>query len=407
MATGPRLAHNAFLGEYTRRSKVAEGFPLDEYTFANVGIHGFRGLKRLRLKDLGLINILVGENNSGKTSVLEAIAILSRALEPDEWLWMARRRDFGLLDETRIQSLRWCFAHAAELSDPDILFEGACEITCDGRFPVRRLTVRYQDLEGQPRYDAAGSPRKRGLNEENGDDLTPRRGARLTHELEFDPERPIVSDQRASCSLEVWEDQPVKAGRPSAKQGLVQCETLTPYAYQINRTQVRLVSRRTFSRREDQLLELVRIFDPEVERIEILSLRGLRPSIYLRHERLGSAPLSAFGDGLRRVMLLANVLLSLREGSLLLLDEIEAGIHVSALKRVYGWLERAARKRGVQVVATTHSLEALDAIALSIAGPPEDLVTYHLEQTDSETKARRVDGELLLRLRLERGLDVR
>lgn len=72
-----------------------------------------------------------------------------------------------------------------------------------------------------------------------------------------------------------------------------------------------------------------------------------------------------------------------------------------------GWLEGAARERGVQVVAKTHGLEALDAIALSITGPPEDLVTDHLEQAEDDTQVRRVEGESLLRLRLERGLDVR
>lgn len=404
---------------------------MDRFSLDTIEIHGFRGLKRLRLENLGLINILVGENNSGKTSVLEAITILCHPLEPEEWIWVARRRDFGGLFESRIQSLRWCFAQTGQLADPDVFFEGECGMSCEGCYPLRRLTVKYEDIQGGPEpvptrlvgdpevevavEDVQGTTepvptrlaRQRTFFEEDGEDLTPRRGARLTHELEFDPERFPESEQRASCFLDVWEYRWEQAGRPPVKQSLIQCETLTPYSYQINRTQVRLLSRRTLSRHEDQLLELVQVFDPAVEKIEILSLQGLRPSIYLRHKRLGSAPLSVFGDGLRRVMLLANTLLSLREGSLLLLDEIEAGIHVSALQHVYDWLEQVARKRGVQVVATTHSLEALDAMALSISSPPEDLVTYHLEQTESETQVRRIDGELLLRLRRERGLDVR
>ena len=42
------------------------------YSLDNVTIDGFRGLRDLRLDDLGLINVLVGPNNCGKTSVLEA-----------------------------------------------------------------------------------------------------------------------------------------------------------------------------------------------------------------------------------------------------------------------------------------------------------------------------------------------
>jgi hypothetical protein len=46
-------------------------------------------------------------------------------------------------------------------------------------------------------------------------------------------------------------------------------------------------------------------------------------------------------------------------------------------------------------------------MALTETESPEELVTYHLEQTDEETKVKRIDGDLLLRLRQERGLDVR
>ena len=81
----------------------------------NVMIDGFRGLKNFRLDGLGLINVLVGPNDSGKTSVLEALSILCNPLEPSEWMWMVRRRDFGRLDETRIQSLRGASPRADSL----------------------------------------------------------------------------------------------------------------------------------------------------------------------------------------------------------------------------------------------------------------------------------------------------
>ena len=48
---------------------------MSNYSLDSVSINGFRGLKDLRLDGLGLINVVVGKNNSGKTSVLEAISI--------------------------------------------------------------------------------------------------------------------------------------------------------------------------------------------------------------------------------------------------------------------------------------------------------------------------------------------
>lgn len=88
-------------------------------------------------------------------------------------------------------------------------------------------------------------------------------------------------------------------------------------------------------------------------------------------------------------------------------SEVETGIHVRALQKVFAWLSKAARELGIQIVATTHSLEAVDGIVLSNKDLIADVVTYHLDRTETETRAKRIYGDLLLRLRLERGLDVR
>ncbi|NES25231.1 MAG: AAA family ATPase, partial [Symploca sp. SIO3E6] len=39
-------------------------------------IENFRGFKSFELQQLGRVNLLVGVNNSGKTSILEAIQLL-------------------------------------------------------------------------------------------------------------------------------------------------------------------------------------------------------------------------------------------------------------------------------------------------------------------------------------------
>ena len=41
-----------------------------------IEIDGYRGFDRFEMNDLGIVNLLVGGNNSGKTSVLEAIYLL-------------------------------------------------------------------------------------------------------------------------------------------------------------------------------------------------------------------------------------------------------------------------------------------------------------------------------------------
>lgn len=59
----------------------------------NITIHRFRGLRDLTLQDLGEINLLVGVNNSGKTSVLEAISTYCCPLDLLAWLNTAWQRE--------------------------------------------------------------------------------------------------------------------------------------------------------------------------------------------------------------------------------------------------------------------------------------------------------------------------
>jgi AAA domain, putative AbiEii toxin, Type IV TA system/AAA ATPase domain len=376
---------------------------MPEHSLDNVTIDGFRGLRHLRLDGLGRINILVGENNSGKTSVLEALSILCNAFEPYEWVSMVRRRDFGRLDETRIQSLRWCFPQTGQLADPEHVFEGECTMSCDGTVPFKTLRVTYRDIVGDPdpreterRRRGLVAEGKEGEDEEVGD-TEPRRGAEITH---------FVGTLIPNVA-QIWEDAALHVGLPRSFRTPVATETLTPYSYQINRVQVRYHSRYLFGTDRDIVLDLIREFDPEITDLKQASFRGMRPALYLNHKRLGPAPLSIFGDALRRAVLLAGTLLSLKGGGILMIDEIETGIHVKALQRVFRWLTDVARRLNVQVVATTHSLEAVDAMALSAGDSLGDVVTFHLDQTEQETRVKRIDGELLLRLRRERGLDVR
>jgi energy-coupling factor transporter ATP-binding protein EcfA2 len=384
---------------------------MPKYSLDNVTIDGFRGLRKLRLDDLGLFNILVGANNSGKTSVLEALSILCNPLQPFEWISMVRRRDFGQLDETRVQSLRWCFPQNGQLADPETMFEGECTMSCDGRFPLRKLRVTYTDIVGEPDLEKARSQaRLRGMEGEEIADDQPRRGAVIKHFIdpEVSPPRLARVDEEIRIA-QVWEDQPFTTRLPLVEGDWIPTETLTPYSYQINRVQVRSQSRSLFDDHRSLVLDLIRQFDPDVEKIEVASFRGGRPAIYLGHRRLGPAPLSVFGDSLRRAVLLAGTLPTLKDNGILFIDEIEAGIHVRALKRVATWLTKAARDLRVQIVATTHSLEAVDAIALATEDQHQldDLVTFRLEQTEQETRAKRIYGDLLLGIRRDQGWDVR
>ncbi len=94
-------------------------------------------------------------------------------------------------------------------------------------------------------------------------------------------------------------------------------------------------------------------------------------------------------------------------GGVLLIDELETALHVSVLRSVLGLLDWAVREFDVQVFATTHSLEAVDAVLATLPNANDGLVGYHLAIDGESRRANRYTGGLWERLRFERGLDIR
>ncbi len=92
---------------------------------------------------------------------------------------------------------------------------------------------------------------------------------------------------------------------------------------------------------------------------------------------------------------------------MLLIDEIESSLHVTALGTLFSWLVKSCEKLDVQLFATTHSLEAVDAMIQAESENLNVIAGYRLERLEERVEARRLDGQLLFRLREERGLDVR
>jgi AAA15 family ATPase/GTPase len=121
---------------------------------------------------------------------------------------------------------------------------------------------------------------------------------------------------------------------------------------------------------KDETIQLLRHFDPAILDVDFIAPTERRQLISVKHANLGRAPLHTFGDGLRRVFTLATAIPRVRNG-FLLIDELETSIHAKALEKTFEWLIKACIDNNVQLLATTHSLEALDVtteVSLEIDG---------------------------------------
>ena len=392
---------------------------MSSFPFSHVMVDGFRGLRALEVADLRTINLLVGGNNSGKTSVLEAIALMASPVTGREWLEVVRRRDYGRLDESVVMSLRWCFAQKAmELEHEIEDIEFHCQFEAKGAHPLRAMKSVYREFFAEIDPKELEMTRARYLSMRNETIEGPIRTCTIDSSLELISDNfatePIqqlnlLEIPSAARKLKVSELSPIISFRREpvhrGKYG-TNYAALLPYSYQLNNWQVSSRSEQLFQKDNSLLLDLIRQFDEDVLNVEVASFTGYRPAIYIKHRKLGVMPLSVFGDAMRRCLLLATTMTNLGRGGVLLLDEVEVGIHTDALPKVFRWLADAARQLQVQVIATTHSLEVLDALLASDLSE-EELAAYQLTQTEGHTECKRFSGSALKRLRYERGLDIR
>jgi AAA domain len=109
------------------------------YHLTQFDIHQFRGFRNLHLEQLGQVNLLVGMNNSGKTSVLEAISLYCCSTDVTEWLSTVYRRraprSFGPFrpSPSMIEALKWLFPREHSNS------HGNIKMTAQGSFQVREV----------------------------------------------------------------------------------------------------------------------------------------------------------------------------------------------------------------------------------------------------------------------------
>ena len=159
----------------------------------------------------------------------------------------------------------------------------------------------------------------------------------------------------------------------------------------------------------ERFVEVMRLFDSGFVSINSVETeRGMgRKYIVLSKKHKEGLLLNAYGDGMKKAMLLLSAVVRAKEGGILLLDEFETAIHISVMKEVFSWVIRTANELGVQIFMTSHSLEAIEEVLKCIPSMQRDMRMITLVRVDDELKVRNVDGEKAVQLLDEYGLELR
>ena len=128
---------------------------------------------------------------------------------------------------------------------------------------------------------------------------------------------------------------------------------------------------------KEDLKNAMSLILPKIEDIEILTNREGRSYLSAVVSSDTRLPLKDLGGGIVRLFKLYLSLFSARNG-IVLFDEVENGIHYSVLQTLWDRVRLWMDKWNVQVVATTHSAECIDAAIEAFEEKPTDLSIHQL-----------------------------
>jgi hypothetical protein len=340
-------------------------------------LENYRCFPTYRLSSLSRVNLIVGKNNCGKTSVLEAVHLLAAGGDPRVLLGTAVERGEVVVAEdeterpgrTRVWPVVSHFFHGHESG-------AGSSFSIMGHGTVRRHREASLFDSGMPgvvvRIVSGAELPRTGRRFEEREALRP--GLALVIEGEEGPVPiPVTEDGAVRYDLLYpYYGPAVKPDRnvPGASR-FITCESLD--ARQLGELWDTVITEGL----EDEALRAMQILEPDLEGIYFLSSKVAYASaagpagilVATKGSRRRS-PLGSYGDGMRRLLALSISLIRAREGYLCV-DEIDTGLHYSVMADMWRLVIGAARQFGVQVFATTHSFDCVRGLAWLCERRPE------------------------------------
>jgi AAA15 family ATPase/GTPase len=364
-------------------------------------IKNYRNLKHLQIQKLGRVNLIVGKNNTGKTSVLEAISIHQQKGEL-EWIFqeILDKRNENLVNEDKknyqdlmLQSLSYIFNNRITLNSSVEMGElfnerktiikivkyirPKMDFTDEQQPPeelkgflsmMERLNTQWVEVEANYR----GS--KTGIVIQNGEkqDLKT-----------LDKDRDFIEFMNASQNGE------------NQFEGLKFIRSRD-----IQRTDnVDLWAKIALTEDENQVIEVLKILEENIDRLTFVRVENSdeqTPIVKLKGIQQ-TWPLSSMGDGINRLLTFILNLINCKDGYLLI-DEFENGLHHSVQGKLWEVIFYLSEKLNIQVFATTHSSDSVRSFAQTLKDkklPEEFGCLVRLENHDGNIIAREYDYNVL------------
>lgn len=347
-------------------------------------IQNFRLLKNIQIQKLGQVNLIVGENNSGKSSILEALQIYASGGNPYVLDNIAKAHNEEGLSEQHYHKTYNNF---------DMEFTPFSSFFYQRQYPKNSNSNIH-------------------IGECNASDFM----------LNYN-EKSNTIDIYNPFYIGLFNDEshsiPIRLEHENHYKNLEKGKHITLYkyipTYFINTQALSLYwDKIILTSYEDEVIKSLQIIEPSIQKLAFINQSfdndNRIPMVGLKNSNK-PIPLYSMGDGMKRILQLILNLHQAKDG-LLLIDEFDNGLHYTVQEKIWGLLFELAKQFNVQIFATTHSNDCIRTFA-KISKERTDIDGVLIQMTKGQLKdgteqitANSVDENQLQRL-LALGVDVR
>lgn len=363
-------------------------------------IDSFRGIENLCLSELSQINIITGDNNCGKTSILE---VIDSFRQPDDiYAWNSLTRRDGIMGNRNGMTF----------------YDGIYDL-----FNINhdKKRIKYS-LKNENTVLELVADADESLEEMSEKDYADLIGMYITkkNRAEFEGQIRIVTKMQFEVKLNkkdilheiIYESQRYSSRIPlRKKKSNIHSQNII-YISPIRHATGTVFLSDVLNSPElyEEMLTILKEYDENIISInydndnEYTLGQGGYKILSKSHKK--ALPLNVYGDGMKKAILLMSAVIRAKDG-VLLLDEFETAIHTSAMEKTFKWILQTCKRLNVQVFMTSHSIEAISKVLKCCPDMKNDIRMITLVDTQEGIKIRNVNATKAIQLMDDYGLELR